>query len=567
MKTASENKETSGLLSKSGLIFACRLVGAVLTFLTQACLARWMGAEQLGIYVLAFSWVLLLSTCSGLGYPAAAMRFIGLGLSQKDDSSIRGFIRASRRIVVGVSTGVAALGGLFIWLSDGQIIPHNQRLIFLLALVCVPIMALIRLQDRIAHAYSWFTLATLPTMVLRPLLFFLLVFGIWHYQQSMLANAAMKYHLLAMLIVLVGQVYVLRKKLRITLDLSLPYSYQNGLWLQTAAPLLIVTLFTQYSAEINLIIAGFFLPPADIAIYSTCFRIALLIGFGILAVNSAMMPRVSRLHADGDQVGMQRLVTRVTQLTFAGGLCAVLVLSVVGEWVLGLFGEEFTAGLDILMILALTQLVIATVGPVAALLSVTGHQNQSLYVFICALVATIGFNITLIPVFGLKGAALSVFVVTVLWSIWSHQLVKKHLNVHASILAFLFTHQSPITNPVESHEIVDTTDYSSVDSLMIKTISVFSILGLFALAAQSLDFSYINIAIILALFFWVLDGLWVYQKQKNRINSNQMIALQAWVSSSQLVFHGTIILAVVVLLSWRYLSITPVLQLIQVIFS
>ncbi|MCK5872803.1 MAG: oligosaccharide flippase family protein [Methylococcales bacterium] len=436
MKTTVKAQKTTGLLRKSSLVFACRLAGALLTFLTQLLLARWMGAEQLGIYVLAFSWILLLSTGASLGYPMAALRVIGLGLSQGDDGSIRGFIRQSQWVVMAAGILVAGIAGLFILFSDGQVIPETETLICLLVLVCVPMMAFIRLQGRIAHAYAWFTLATLPSMVLRPLVFLLLIAGVWHYQHSILAREAIQYHGLAILMIMMGQMLVLYRKLQVTLNSSAPARYQTSLWLRTAAPLLVVTLFSQYFAEINLIIAGFFLLPEEIAIYSICFRVTLLIGFGILAVNAAMTPHISRLHANGDHEAIQRLVMKVTQLTFAGGLSAVLVLSVCGEWILGWFGEAFTEGVDILIILALAQLLIATLGPVTLLLSVTGHQNHSFRVSIWALLATIMFNMMLIPALGLKGAAFSVLIVTTFWSFWSHQLVKKHLHVHASILAF-----------------------------------------------------------------------------------------------------------------------------------
>jgi O-antigen/teichoic acid export membrane protein len=84
----------------SSFVFACRLTGAVLVFLTQILLARWMGAAELGIYVLAFSWCSLLAIIAGLGYPTASLRIIGHCLAHDDRHHIRGFIRQAATAVL-----------------------------------------------------------------------------------------------------------------------------------------------------------------------------------------------------------------------------------------------------------------------------------------------------------------------------------------------------------------------------------------------------------------------------------------------------------------------------------
>ena len=59
------------LLSGSAFIFCCRVGGAGLTFLMQILLARWMGAEQLGVFVFVQAIFIILSQMMTLGYPLA----------------------------------------------------------------------------------------------------------------------------------------------------------------------------------------------------------------------------------------------------------------------------------------------------------------------------------------------------------------------------------------------------------------------------------------------------------------------------------------------------------------
>ena len=100
---------------------------------------------------------------------------------------------------------------------------------------------------------------------------------------------------------------------------------------------------------------------------------------------------------------------------------------------LGLFGDEFVAGYEIMMILAVTQLVRSAAGPVLSLMSVTGHQDSCLIVFASALVAAVVLVFALVPVFGIQGAAVTVLLVTLGWSLWLHHLVVSQLGIRPSI--------------------------------------------------------------------------------------------------------------------------------------
>ena len=106
------HREFARLISGSAFIFFYRLFGAAVTFLTQVLLARWMGAAELGIYVLAFSWCILLSTLSTGGFRIASIRFIGEGLAASRPGYIAGYVKRSRQIVIILSLAVAILGSL-----------------------------------------------------------------------------------------------------------------------------------------------------------------------------------------------------------------------------------------------------------------------------------------------------------------------------------------------------------------------------------------------------------------------------------------------------------------------
>jgi O-antigen/teichoic acid export membrane protein len=114
-------------------------------------------------------------------------------------------------------------------------------------------------------------------------------------------------------------------------------------------------------------------------------------------------------------------------------LAAAAILGLAGREVLGLFGEEFTPGYPILMILALAQLVQAGVGPVTRLISLSGHQDRTILVFAVALVVAVVLVMILVPLFGIRGAAIATLLDTVLWVFWMRYLVIRRLNIRPTV--------------------------------------------------------------------------------------------------------------------------------------
>ncbi len=425
-------REISRLIGGSAFIFFCRLFGAAATFLTQVLLARWMGATELGIYVLAFSWCILLSTLSTGGFRVASIRFIGEGLASAGPGYIAGYVKRSQQVVIGISLIVAIIGSLGL-LAFSSVFDTEPVAIFIIALMAVPFFAMLNLYAGFANALSHFSLSFLPINVLRPLLFLVAIF-IWYLAGQLLdATIAMALNWIALALVAATTILLSKRSLRQSIGNSEP-QYATRVWIKTAIPLLFVALFTGYFPELMVIIAGIYLPSDELAIFHVCFRVAMLISFGLYAIDAFTGPEIARLLTTGKRADLERVVNRVTRLRFWSALAAIAVLGFAGSELLGLFGEEFIPGYWILMILALTQLVQAAAGPTTRLISLSGHQNRSVFVFAVAIVVAIILVLILVPLFGARGAAVATLLDTILWVGWMRYLVVRHLDIRPSFL-------------------------------------------------------------------------------------------------------------------------------------
>ena len=133
------SSELGLLVRGSAFIFACRIAGAGLTLGVQILLARSMGAEELGVYTLAFSWCVLLANASTQGFIPAAMRFVGHGRARGEPGYARAFVRFATRTTVLTGIAIAVVGSTLVqWLMPPDSVHVNTMTA---ALAVVPVLA------------------------------------------------------------------------------------------------------------------------------------------------------------------------------------------------------------------------------------------------------------------------------------------------------------------------------------------------------------------------------------------------------------------------------------------
>jgi len=390
-----------------------------------------MGAAELGEYVLAYSWLIMLAVIPVSGFSGAAIRFVGQGLADEDHGYIRGFIRHASRFAVLASVATAVVAAAVIIGSPGLSGP--QAGLFLAAMAGVPFFTLIKLDSGLANAFSRFGLSFLPENIVRPLLFLSGIFLAWQFEWGLDSRLAMLVQLSAIVAVSVPLTFYLYRSTHRRLEPAPPKRDQK-LWNRTAASLLVLGIFTNYFPEITVVLIGFFLPSPDIAIYTVSFRLALLIFFVLFAVDAFTAPSLARHHRKNERAELLIVLARATKLRFLAASLCVIFFVLFGKLVLGLFGNEFIKGYAILLVLSMGQLVVAAVGPSVRLLSVSGHHNQGLHASAIALSIWLLLAAILVPAFGVTGAAVSAFLTLTVWSATLRHFVMRSLHIDPLIL-------------------------------------------------------------------------------------------------------------------------------------
>jgi O-antigen/teichoic acid export membrane protein len=131
----------------------------------------------------------------------------------------------------------------------------------------------------------------------------------------------------------------------------------------------------------------------------------LLTRFLLLANSAVAAPRFAALHAARDTEGVARLAVRSTILTTVTSVPLLLIFLVFPAHILSLFGTQFEAGAQVLIILTIGQFVNAATGPVGYLLNMSGFHRIEGRIAVAGALITVGLCFALIPFWGILGAA------------------------------------------------------------------------------------------------------------------------------------------------------------------
>jgi O-antigen/teichoic acid export membrane protein len=187
-------------------------------------------------------------------------------------------------------------------------------------------------------------------------------------------------------------------------------------WIPVGFSLMATEGFNLVIAQADIIMVGAFLGTEQAGIYAVSSRLAVLVSFGIIAVNTIVAPLISELAAGDDRAGLKALLRSAAGWIALISVSIAVVLALAGRWVLGWFGPEFESGYPVLLILSGGQILNALAGSVGTLMNMTGHHGKVARIVGISAGLNVLLNALAIPLFGMIGAAVVSVVTTVLWN-------------------------------------------------------------------------------------------------------------------------------------------------------
>jgi O-antigen/teichoic acid export membrane protein len=398
-----------GSVSAAVLQVAELTLGFIVVFL----LSRALGAAELGVYTFGVSVAGLLSVPAILGYDTLAARDVARCRAAADWFSLKLFMRTALVRVLASSAIVVVVACLMWSLFPIRFLDESLATSALVALILVPLLALLKLHESTLRGFGRIWLAFLPSKIVRPAA--MVVLGATSFLLVGLPSSGVQALVMAAVVCAMGLTLAIVYWRRVQPSghgpgkgtACISFGWRDTFAFAGIAGVLVV------NNHADILMLGALGTPEDVGIYRVAGRMAMLVSFGVSAVGLALGPRIAALYSGNRLADVESVVSTAAVASFASALPVAFLLVVLGPRVLPIFGDNFVEGTPVLFSLSISYLALAIVGPVGLLLVMVGQEKQVSLILAAGGVANVVLNAVLIPLFGPLGAALATGISTV----------------------------------------------------------------------------------------------------------------------------------------------------------
>ena len=417
--------------------FSAQVAAMALGLITSVMIARLYGAEMVGIVAITQAFLLLATITTVLGTNTSILRLIPEHISKYSASSAFFLYRKTQYLVAVVSIAVGTL--LFVasrWIAQDVFGKPYLAFYFGLASCFVVFRSLMDLNTQAVRGLRLIKLfAFMQVLPSAAVLFFLITFTYLSVGQNSPVYAQMIAWACTAMIGVVLMHFHFRKKIRGN-DVVHPMSLRE--LLRISSPMMMTAAMTFLLGQTGVILLGVFRTETEVGLYAIAVKLATLTSFLLAAINSMAAPKFSELFHKGELNELFYIARKSTKLIFWSTLPILFVLIVLGEMILKKFyGADFSIAYPAMMILIAGQLVNSMSGSTGNFMNMTGNEKQFRNIVIGAGLVNVALSLTLIPRFGILGAAASASVCVVIWNVCTLVYIKQHYGRSIGYIPFL----------------------------------------------------------------------------------------------------------------------------------
>jgi len=395
-----------------GIVYAGKLFLSLSRLITVFLLARFLSAEQYGLYNVALSTASIAIGIALLGLDDALVRYIAICAARRDEV---GLWRALQ-VCVGLSTLLSMLlaTGLFALAYPISVRVFNNRdLVPVLQLtsLIVPFLVLSEVLAGATRGFKKMQYMVIAQHIAQPAIRFILIVILsftglntaWAIITFGLADGAASIVLL----------YFLNKQFSLRRSLGVNRA-DVGKVLGFSLPLWFSDLMITFRGNVQTILLGSLSTIVNVGIFSVVSQINQVGQMLYSSITAAARPMIAELHDQGEYEQMGRLYQTTTNWVMVMNLPIFLIMVLYPVPILSLFGKSFVDGSSALVILGFANFVNIGTGMCGAVVDMTGYTKLKLLNTFIRMVSSIGLNFILIPSQGLIGAAIAALCVEII---------------------------------------------------------------------------------------------------------------------------------------------------------
>lgn len=408
-----------------GLIGITQALTSLGGFFLLPIITKTLGSYDYGIWAQINISVSLLSTIALMGTSMSVVRFLS---SEKDKEKIRegifsiiffvAFTGSVGSILVFISSDFLA-AKIFHDIGTSNFIKAGAFLILLSAIDQISIFYF-RIS-RQTETFASLTLFQSFGQMFLILAFLLMGFGL--------------FGVIFAVLIIRGLLFLISTyKIVSQIGFKIPKFNQIGEYLKYSAPLTPNSLIRWITDSSDRYMVSYFLGLSQVGIYSASYAIGNLIQLFITPIQFILFPELSRLFDEGKINEVKIYLGYSMKYFLLISIPAVFGLSALAKPMLEILTtQEFISGSIVIPFIALSGLLAGVFQIVINITHLVKKTKFNLYIQLFAALANIGFNLLLIPIIGIVGAAVATFISYILMVIICIYISFKHIRFNLNI--------------------------------------------------------------------------------------------------------------------------------------
>ena len=301
-----------------------------------------------------------------------------------------------------------------------------------LAILLLPTYALLTYYRALLQGQNKVYWSILPEVIFRPLT--LLIVCALFYIISFKAKA---HHLLLTLLITLG-ILIIPSAIQSKKNLpAISEKTEKPQWLKQALALLPIGLLYTINERIDIIMITKHLTASDVAVYNVAYKFAAFSAFGLVIINSVMVPLIARhFNSSEKAINLESLIKpNIRKALFISSIIAIILI-VFGKHLLSLFGkdtENYSIGYISMIILIFGQIINVAIGSVGYILTMAKLEKCAIISIISSIIINVTLNYLLLPIYGIEGAAISTAFSMIVWNVLMLIFVKTKTDLNPTV--------------------------------------------------------------------------------------------------------------------------------------
>ncbi|RRO22300.1 flippase [Flavobacteriaceae bacterium 14752] len=424
-----KDSESKEILSKGFSFIVIRIGGTLLSFAFTLYVTNRFGKVEWGLMALGFSIFTILSIFGRLGLDLNLVKFYSQDENLIDTgvffrSIIKVFIFSSFLSLLIYVFGEALVTDVFLE-PKPDLLPYLNWL-----LLSIPFWSMVFVSAAIMRARKMNKAFAFYTLVGRFAIILLIILLIAHDS----ALFVLKAHFISLIILAIASLV----HANIILKKPTFYSSHNTwVFVKESLPMMLSSSILVLMSWMDTFVMGIYENETEVGIYNVAVKVTTLSVFSLQAINSILAPKIAKSYAENQTVAYKKLIQFSTKVNFFITFFIVGLIIILSPYLLGLFGDGFEAGISVLIILCIGQLVNSLSGSVGVVMQMIGEQKMYQYFIVSALIINLILTLILTPIYGGVGAATATVASMVFWNISGAVFLKKKKNIRTYFLPSL----------------------------------------------------------------------------------------------------------------------------------